>query len=502
MKLALVSAAAARQERRERLRRDRAAALTLRTVFPDTDGEPYQKIIDPSGALVPLATVEVGEDGLQQALRSAAGYEFDLAAEISFRPVLLILGPEQHVLLLVMHHIVMDGWSVGPLLRDLASAYEARCDKRAADWAPLPVQYADYALWQQEALGSADDPDSLLSEQLAYWGAVLADLPEIALPTDRPRPAAVTHRGGAVPVSTSADLHRSLLAIARESRATLFMALQAGLALLLARLGAGTDIPLGTAVAGRTDEALDNLVGFFVNTLVLRTDVSGDPTFRELVRRVADADLAAFTHQDVPFDRLVEALNPVRTLDRHPLFQIMLVLQNNAETEPDFRSLVVKTGTVELNPAKFDLTLDLCETRDADGQAAGICGALKFATDLWDEASAAAMADRFVRLLEAVAAEAGRPVSRAGVLSRGEQHRIAVEWNDTAVPFPADLSLSELFECQVDLRPDAVALISGRERVSFADLDGRANRLALRRAANPWEGRRRRARSRNCAAVG
>ncbi|MEV8631251.1 amino acid adenylation domain-containing protein, partial [Streptosporangium sp. NPDC051023] len=270
---------------------------SLRTVFPAVDGLPYQRVVE-DGPVLEVA--DVTEEGLGEALSEAAHRPFDLASELPIRGRLLRISPVEHVLVIVMHHITSDGWSTGVLLRDLSQAYAARCAGRAPVWSPLPVQYADYALWQRDLLGDERDAGSLAAQQLAYWSAALDGIPDqLELPVDRPRPARAGYDGAHLSFAISPELHEGLLVLARQTQATLFMVVQAAVAALLSRLGAGTDIPIGTPIAGRTDDALDDLVGFFVNTLVLRTDVSGRPSFRELIGRVRATDLAAYEHQDL-----------------------------------------------------------------------------------------------------------------------------------------------------------------------------------------------------------
>ncbi|MGW2395272.1 amino acid adenylation domain-containing protein [Kitasatospora sp. NPDC001664] len=451
----------------------------LRTVFLEVDGEPYQRVVAPGVARPMVTVLDTDAEELPLELDFASRHAFDLMVELPIRAHIFAVGPEEHVLLLVMHHIASDGWSLGPVMRDLATAYAARCDGAAPQWEPLPVQYVDYTLWQQDLLGSADDPESLLSQQLAYWREALADLPEeIALPADRSRPALPSNQGQVTTAHLDQDLHRRLLAFARENNATLFMVMQAALAGLLTRLGAGTDIPLGTPTAGRTDDALEDLVGFFVNTLVLRTDLSGDPTFRQLVARVKETDLDAYAHQDVPFERLVEELNPVRTLSRHPLFQVMLVVQNNAEAKLRLPGLDAEMAPVTTDTAKFDLTLGFTETFGTDREPAGIRAMAEYATDLFDRASVEVILDRLVRLLEGQLSEPDVPVGRLEILSGEERRALLVDWNDTTTEYPAEACVHQLFEQQAARRPLDTALVFGEETVGYRELDERANRLA------------------------
>ncbi|GHH43110.1 non-ribosomal peptide synthetase [Lentzea cavernae] len=436
----------------------------LRTVFPEVDGTPCQLVLDDWR---PELAVVDGPADLDDAIAGAARREFDLAVEAPVRTTLFVTGPGEHVLLLLLHHIAVDGASLGPLVRDLRTAYTARLDGAEPGWAPLPVQYADYTLWQRDLL------DSLLAGQVEHWRGALAGLPdELALPADRPRPAVATHRGGTVPVEIGAALHARLLEMARENRVTLFMVLQAALATLLTRVGAGTDIPIGTPVAGRADRALDDVVGFFVNTLVLRVDTAGDPAFTDLLARVREADLRAFEHQDVPFERLVQELNPARSLARHPLFQVSLVLQNTEHADLSLPGLAVAEHEVGAESVKFDLGLGFAETPDG-----GLDGSLAYSAEMFDAGTARGLADRFVRVLAAVAAEPGLRTREIDVLDPAERTVILEDWNDTDAEVPAT-TLPALFAAQVARTPHAPAVEFDGAVLTYAELDDRATALA------------------------
>ncbi|WP_344447223.1 condensation domain-containing protein, partial [Kitasatospora nipponensis] len=437
----------------------------LRTVFAaDENGEPYQRILGMDELTWELETSEVAPAELNEALARVAGHAFDLAVEIPFQASLFTTGANEHVLAVVSHHIVADGWSMGPLAADLSVAYAARCEGRVPEWAPLPVQYADYALWQRDLLGDEQDPESLLSRQITYWRSQLADVPEeLGLPFDRPRPAVASHRGHAVPLEVPAEVHAKLTELARVEGVTMFMLLHTALATLFSRLGAGTDIPIGSAIAGRTDEALDGLIGCFVNSLVIRTDLSGDPTFRQTLSRVRESGLSAFANQDVPFEKLVEELSPARSMARHPLFQVVLTVQNNAMAKLDLSGTRIgglsEEHEMARSAAKFDLDVILGEEFDAEGRPAGLNGGVTAAADLFDPETAARITAGFVRVLGLLAQDVSLPLSAVDVLDGAERRRVLVEWNDTAVETPASL-VCELFAARVAGSPGAVAIVA------------------------------------------
>ncbi|MFC5171886.1 condensation domain-containing protein [Streptomyces mutomycini] len=377
---------------------------SLRTACPNWDGQPQQIVLDPDEAPVELPVTDVTEAELPEALSVEAGYAFDLTAETVLRCHLFRLGPDEHVLLLTVHHIACDGWSLAPLNRDLACAYSARRSGQEPDWDELPVQYVDYTLWQNELLGDEDDPNSLLNRETAFWRAELEGLSDrLQIDAAAARPDAPSHRGGRVATRIPQSTHQALQQLARETGTSVFMVVQAALAALLTRRGAGTDIAIGIPTAGRTDEGLDDLVGFFVNTLVLRTRTDRDPTFRELLSRVRSTDLAAFAHQEVPFDHLVQALNPPRSPAWHPLIQVMLAFQNNAIAELEMPGLAVRTEPVDEGITRFDLRFELFE-RFADRRTpAGIDASLTYALDLFTPADAERLSQDFSDLLRVVA---------------------------------------------------------------------------------------------------
>jgi amino acid adenylation domain-containing protein len=442
---------------------------SLRTVFGEAAGEPYQRVLpltETGLALRPLAP---------EGLPAELDRPFDLDTDLPLRAFLVQEAPDRHLLALITHHVVCDGWSMTPLLRDLSTAYNARAAGAAPDWEPLPVQYADYALWQRDLLGAEDDPASLGSRQLAYWREALADLPEeLELPYDRVRPAVAGYGGRVLTFDIPADLHTGLDTIARRTGASLFMVLQAAVAALLFRVGAGTDIPLGTAVAGRTDEALDDLVGMFVNTLVLRADVSGAPSFTELVERVRESSLAAYDHQELPFERLVEKLNPARVRSRHPLFQIMVKLHNGEESDAEvpLTGLTTRLVPVGTDVSRFDMAWDFVET------AGGTLTAhLSYATDLFDPETAEQLRDWLLRLLTTAVEQPGLPVTRMPLA--GEEERRALLGGFRTPDEDLGRGVVQRVREQAEVRPDAVAVLDDAEgATTYAALVGRSGAVA------------------------
>ncbi|MEU7109975.1 condensation domain-containing protein, partial [Streptomyces sp. NPDC046215] len=381
---------------------------SLRTLLPQTDGAPHQDVRAPGTVRPALQVVDCPAEEVEAHVAAALRHGFDLTRDVPLWAGLYGNPSGARTLVLVVHHSAADGWSLRPLADDLSTAYAARLEGHAPRWEALTVQYADYALWQRELLAAESDAQSPIGRQAAFWRAALDGLPEeLALPADRPRPKVPSRRGGGLALEVGAGLHQDLLRLADDGGASLFMVLQSALAALLTRCGAGTDILVGTPVAGRADEALDDMIGLLANSLVLRTDTSGDPEFRELLARVRAFDLAAYDHQDLPFDRLVEVLNPAREAARHPLFQVMLALQNNTEALLRLGGNEAPLEPRATGTAKFDLFVDVLERHTADGTPDGLACHIEYSADLFDRETVKRLAGALHALLTAVAADPG-----------------------------------------------------------------------------------------------
>jgi amino acid adenylation domain-containing protein/non-ribosomal peptide synthase protein (TIGR01720 family) len=463
---------------------------SLRTLFPAVEGVPRQLV-------VPVKRADLGWDvvdatgwsasRLGEAIDTAARYSFDLAAEIPLRARLFRVAEDEHVLVGVVHHIAADGWSITPLVRDLGEAYASRCAGQAPGWADLAVQYVDYTLWQRALLGDLDDSHSRIAAQLAYWQDALAGMPEhLQLPTDRPYPPVADHRGARVPLDWPAELQQRVREVAAEYNATSFMVIQAALAVLLAKLSASPEVAVGFPIAGRGDPALDELVGFFVNTLVLRVEVAGDPSVAELLAQVRGRSLAAYEHQDVPFEVLVERLNPTRSLTHHPLVQVMLAWQNVPGHDNDTAAglalgdLQVTPLPVDTHTARMDLVFSLAERWSEAGEPAGIGGTVEFRTDVFDAESIEALTERWRRVLVAMTADPGRRLSSVDVLEEAEHARLD-GWGNRALlsaGASSGVSIPALFAAQVARAPEGVAISCGERSWTYRELEEAANRLA------------------------
>ncbi|WP_433125223.1 amino acid adenylation domain-containing protein [Micromonospora sp. CA-240977] len=458
----------------------RARHEILRTILAETDdGEPVQRVLTPQECpaephLLRCATREEMAARRAELLRPG----FDLSSEPPVRAYVLSTPADEHAVLFVFHHVACDGWSIAPLVSDYLAAYDARRAGRAPTLRPLPLQYADFAVWQRDQLGDATDPSSVAARDLGYWRAALDGLPDqLALPYDRQRAARPSHRSGTVELTVDAVLHEQLTRLARDGGATLFMVFHAALAVVLSRLGAGADIPIGSPVSGRNDRVLDPIVGFFVNTLVLRTDTSGDPSFAELLSRVREADLAAFDHDQLPFEVLVEALNPVRTPSRHPLFQVLLAAQNPRPPIRTVGDLTIEVDESGAKAATFDLLLNYTPTTTDDGSPGGVDLSLDYATDLFDKETATRLGGYLLRILRAAVGDPTVPVHALPMLSAGERWQVLEGWNSTRRTVDGTL-LPELLHRQAARAPDAVAVRFEESSLTYAELDEQSNRLA------------------------
>ncbi|MBH0780918.1 non-ribosomal peptide synthetase, partial [Nocardia bovistercoris] len=459
---------------------------SLRTVFPETVNGPVQVVLDAAQIVPDLTPYRVTENTLFDHLIDLASMAFDVTSEVPLHARLFEISETEYVLGMVMHHISADGWSMGPLARDVMVAYAARTLWEPPAWTALPVQYADYSLWQREVLGSEHDPVSLISNQIAYWSRELAELPdELVLPADRPRPAAATYSGGTYPFVISGETQSALVELGRRYNASPFMVMHSALAVLLARLSGTSDIAIGTPVAGRGEAALDDLIGMFVNTLVLRTEVDVAAGFADLLATAREKDLHAFANADVPFERLVEVLNPARSQARHPLFQVMLAFQNTKQANLELPGLSINGIDYDAGLAKFDLQLTLQEIQDENGEPSGMSAEFSYALDLFDEETIAGFASRLDRILAAIIADPDVPVGDIDLLDAAETELALYRWNDTAHELDSTLTLAGDFARQVRAVPDAVAVVGpDGETLTYAEFASRVRRLARRLIAS------------------
>ncbi|HVG44171.1 MAG TPA: condensation domain-containing protein, partial [Longimicrobium sp.] len=445
----------------------------LRTIFAEVDGSPVQVIVPFGGFTLPVEDFS----GLDEADRERevrrratedAARPFDLAAGPLFRAALLRLGEEDHVLLVGMHHIVSDGWSIGVLSREFSALYAAYREGRESPLPELAVQYADYAVWQREQLAGEE-----LERQLAYWKERLAGVPELLeLPTDHPRPAVKTYRGASVPVELSPELQERLQALGRSEGASLYTVVLSAFQVLLSKYSGSEDVVVGSPVAGRTRKEVEGLIGFFVDTLVLRTDLSGDPSFRETLRRVREATLGAYEHQEVPFEKLVAELQPERSLSHSPLFQVMFTLEDGGGGGGGLAGLKVGGVDAAMEVAKFDLSLTLAAT------PRGLRGEMDYSTDLFERGTVERMLGHLARVLEQVAADADVRLSELELLGEAERALVLEAWNRTDAEYAASSCIHELFEAQAARTPGAIAAVYEGEALSYAELNARANQLA------------------------
>ncbi|MEE8587430.1 MAG: amino acid adenylation domain-containing protein, partial [Acidobacteriota bacterium] len=454
----------------EALRRHEA----LRTVFPAREGKPLQVIrrrqklllpvVDLIGLPEPLRSSEFDRLRQQESRRS-----FDLASDLLLRTHLVRLAEEEHALLATMHHIVSDGWSAGVLVRELGALYQAFSAGQPSPLEDLPIQYADFAAWQRRWLSG-----DLLQQQLAYWEGRLANAPAaLELPSDHPRPSQQTFWGALHTFVWPPELMRSLQALSRSRDVTLYMTLLAAFQTLLSRYSGQQDLCVGCPIANRTRAETEGLIGFFVNTLVMRIDLSGMPTFHELLGRVREASLGAFAHQDLPFEQLVQALQPERTLSRAPLFQVMFALQNAPEAELELAGLKITPLEASASVSQFDLSLLVTESPQ------GLAGMVEYSLDLFQAVTIGRMMRHLRNLLEAAAANPRQRLGELPLLSRAERQQMLSEWNDTFAQVPHDSCIQDLFQLQAERWADSVAAEFQGRLASYAELNRRANRLAF-----------------------
>jgi aspartate racemase len=445
---------------------------SLRTRFALHEGRPMQVV--ESDVEVPLrrldftsGTLDHREAEGRRAIAEEAERPFNLSEGPLIRALAVRLSPNDHIFLVTLHHIVSDGWSLDVLLRELAICYNAFVAGRPSPLEPLDIQYSDYSVWQQEWLQGAE-----LERQLSYWRQQLAGVPVLQLQADRVRPTVLTSRGAEHPIAFSRGATDRLIALGRQERATLFMTLLAGFQTLLMRYTGQTDLAVGSPIAGRNRVEIEPLIGFFVNTLVLRTNLGGDPTFRELLQRVREVTLDAYTHQDIPFEKLVEDLRPERSTTHAPFCQAMLVLQNTPRSPFEFDRTTAVPHALVRSSAKFEISVLL-----RDGPA-GLAGVIEYSTDLFAAARIAGLARHYERLLEGACVNPDSRLSELPLLDERERHQILVAWNRTGAAYPREHAVTQVFEAQADRSPNAVAIVSGAARITYAGLNELSNQIA------------------------
>ncbi len=444
---------------------------TLRTTFRFVNREPVQIIADASDVTVDIVDLEwlpadEKEPATRRLLLEEAQLPFDLTEGPLLRVKLLRLSAEEHVLILCMHHIISDGWSLGVLVREVAELYRCFCEERPSTLPELPVQYVDFVLWQQESL-----QDEQLSEHLEYWKEQLAGAPALELPTDRPRPAVNTFRGAKQSLALSPELSAAVKSLSEREGVTVFMTLLASFQTLLHRYAGQSEIVVGTPIANRNRAETEGLIGFFVNTLLLRTDFSGNPSFRELLGRVRDVALGAYAHQDLPFEKLVDELQPERSLSHTPLFQVVFVFQNAPLGRLEFSGLKLTPLGGDNGTAKFDLTLTMEETDR------GLTGSIEYNTDLFDASTIQRMLGHYETLLKDLVSYPDHTVNELSLLTVAEYQQL-LDWNPTDVDYPVAASLKEIFEGQAARTPENVAVVFENQQLTYEELNQRANHLA------------------------
>ncbi|XHX79763.1 MAG: amino acid adenylation domain-containing protein [Stenomitos frigidus ULC029] len=455
---------------------------TLRTTFATVDGQPTQIIAPGFHLHLPVIDLQVPtaerDATIQRLATEEAHRPFKLTSSPLLRVTLLKLAETEHILLLTLHHIISDGWSMGVLMQELGALYAAFLNGQPSPLNELPIQYADFAHWQRQSLQG-----EILETQLAYWGQQLKDLPGLNLPTDRPRPSVQGYRGATQPLTLSPTLTTALEALSQAEGATLFMTLFAAFQVLLYRYTGQEDLAVGVPIANRNRSEIEGLIGFFVNSLVLRTNLAGNPTFRELLVQVREVALAAYAHQDVPFEKLVEELHPERDLSRNPLFQVVFALQNAPMHSLALPDLTLKPYPLAIGTTRFDLEFHLWEQSQGlsglwQQPVEGISGFVAYNTDLFDAATIARLLNHFQTLLEAIVVHPDQPIAALPILSATEHHQLLVEWNATQTEYAHHTCIHHLFEAQAARTPDAIAVVCADEQLTYQALDQRSNQLA------------------------